>query len=407
MPKLQPVQDVAIDVIDFIYFYDVAALTAFKITGESEVFIQKINAYIDEIINKREFVGVEAVIYKHFLLFALEMSATFNAEPSVVMMPERGMSKGDIMQYVRELHENAYDELLAEVKEYGFNQQLFESDAVCLSIETDIDQVSNEFCYGLVRQCLSYDFNGCISAHIYRKFLDLKILDKRKCDLNFKNKTIDSDTVFLRAMLFIEMEIMKSKHYHKYIQPEYMIKYDRQEIAKKRMEREGVFILKTYEFYRLCLNNNHKKVYKFDYSDTSQVKKYLLEIQPHFVHTKIFSQNNSRWISLFGLWHAEYNHLPPSKMPLFDALGEKESCSSKASDDVKKEYGFYVDARSIYDYRKKYSRLFELIHNAHQENRESEKVGFSFGSLMYFFNYHPDLSEKTLRVFDEIDEEIK
>lgn len=93
MPKLNLVQEVALKVVDFIYFYDVVALSAFQTTGENKAVFQQLNSLIADVIAERNLLGERAEIYKHFLLCNIEMNATFNLDREVIYEGE--LSRGD------------------------------------------------------------------------------------------------------------------------------------------------------------------------------------------------------------------------------------------------------------------------------------------------------------------------
>lgn len=50
MPKLNATQEIALDILDFIYFYDVVSLTRFKPTGENEAVLKYLNELIAQVI---------------------------------------------------------------------------------------------------------------------------------------------------------------------------------------------------------------------------------------------------------------------------------------------------------------------------------------------------------------------
>ncbi|OJU54509.1 MAG: hypothetical protein BGN93_05570 [Acinetobacter sp. 39-4] len=110
-----------------------------------------------------------------------------------------------------------------------------------------IKEKPNYICLGLVTQALSFDFLGCIAAHVYRKFLDLNILSTGKN--NIKNEYVDNEYLFLRALLFIEFEIMRNKLFHKVDRKGYKLSYHNQKIPESRIQKERKFILSSYDFY--------------------------------------------------------------------------------------------------------------------------------------------------------------
>lgn len=106
MSKLNPVQEVALKIVDFIYFYDVVSLTAFQTIGENIAVFQQLNRLIADVIAERNLSGERAEIYKHFLLCSIEMNATFNKDRKLIVYGE--LSRSDRYQIVRQWHEEAY-----------------------------------------------------------------------------------------------------------------------------------------------------------------------------------------------------------------------------------------------------------------------------------------------------------
>jgi hypothetical protein len=61
----------------------------------------------------------------------------------------------------------------------------------------------------------------------------------------------------------------------------------------------------------------------------------------------------------------------------------------------------------LYNYHVKYHNYFCFIAQAVDNFRSSEKQGFVSLPTIYPFNYHPDLSEKLLEIFDDFDRDIQ
>lgn len=406
MPKLNNTQEVALDILDFIYFYDVVSLTAFRPTGENEAVLKHLNELIAEVIAVRGLSGKGAEIYKHFLFCNIEMISTFNINREVVQTGEIPLSKGDLLQMVRQLHENAQDVFLVEVENAGFEVHKFVADVNKILAETNIENMPNAICYGLVGQALSFDFDGCIAGHVYRKFLDIKIFETKKNNLNNAYDQVKNEHAFLRAILFIEFEVMRNKLFHKNDRPGYMIRYQEQQIPENRIEKEKTFLLKTYNFYRKAVNSDFLKIYKYNVSNKEELEIYLSNVEVHLCHKRFFSQNHSKWASLFGLWYLKYHEIVNKNLPIFD-VNNDNTCSALASDELKRDLGLTIYARSLYNYHVKYHNYFCFMAQAVDNFRSSEKQGFVSLPTIYPFNYHPDLSEKLLEIFDDFDRDIQ
>lgn len=403
MSKLNPVQEVALKIVDFIYFYDVVSLSAFQPTGENKAVFQQLNRLIADVLAERNLSGERAEIYKHFLLCSIEMNATFNLDRELIL--DGVLSIGDKYQIVRQWHEEAYGLLLTQVLKAGFKRHEFEDDVLNIMDISKIKEKPNYICLGLVAQALSFDFLGCIAAHVYRKFLDLNILSTGKN--NIKNEYVDNEYVFLRALLFIEFEIMRNKLFHKVDRKGYKLSYHNQKIPESRIQKERKFILSLYDFYRIAIDSDFERIYQFNLFDKDDVSKYLTDIDVHFWHDRYFSESNSKWMSLFGLWHLRYNHVINEKIPLHKEDENTNTCSNLAELELKQDFGLTIGARSLYNYHVKYKNYFEFVASATEETRNEPKTGFVAPCLIYGFHYNPDLSEDLLKIYDELDANIR
>lgn len=404
MAKLQPIQEAALDVIDFIYFYDVVSLSSFSSTGENEALHKHINTLIDSIIDARHFTGADAVIYKHFLLCGVEIGVTFNVECEV--FSEHEMSEGDKRQAIRDLHEKAIDVLRIEIQKKGFKRYEYETDVLDILEKTSIEAMPNSICFSLVAKALSFDFEGCISAHIYRKLLDLEILKtEKKCTKNnYDYKT--NEHVFLRAMLFIEFEIMRNKLFHQNDRPNIVVNYTANGMSEMTMEKEEEYLTKTLKFIRKAMQSELTNIYNYDLMSTSEVQDYLLNSNIHLCHNKMFAKKAVRWISLFGLWHLKYHETMGSSSSIYTVVDNYGTCSDIASCEMKNQYGLSIEAKSLFLHNKKYKRYFEFIKEVNQEFQNSPKQGFVNTCFTYYFYFHPKLSDNLLNIYDQFDHEI-
>lgn len=403
MPRLSLVQEVALDVIDFIYFYDVVSLTSFDFKKENENILHHINELITDLIETRNLSGEMACLYKHFLLCGVEMNSTFNLEREV--QSEYPLSKGDRWQYVRSIHEKAIDVLACKIKNAGFSIGLYFDDLKNICDKTQILEKPNSICYGLVAKALSFDHDGPISAHIYRIFLDLQILESRKenKDKNFVYQK--PDHIFLRAMLFIEFEIMRNKLFHKSVQPNITIQYNRNITSEIRKQKEQEFFIKTLKFIRSAVDQEFSSIIDCDLTCKEKVESYLSNIGDHLCYNRIFSGNNSRWVSLFGLWYLNYFEILAPKTTKFYEINNEGSLTDKASKELEQQFNLTIDAKRIYLYIKKYEKYIIFITMGLHEIMNAPKQGFVTTCLDYYFYYHPNLSDKLLDLYDSFDEQ--
>lgn len=402
MPRLSPVQEVALDVIDFIYFYDVVSLTSFDLKKENENILHHINELITDLIETRNLSGEMACLYKHFLLCGIEMNATFNLEREV--QSEYPLSKGDRWQYVRSIHEKAIDVLASKIKNAGFANELYFDDLKDIWDKTQILEKPNAICYGLVAKALSYDYEGPISAHIYRIFLDLQILETGRDKKNENFVYQKPDDIFLRAMLFIEFEIMRNKLFHKSDQPNITIQYNKNITSETRKQKEQEFFIKTLKFIRSAVDQEFSSIIGYDLTSKKKVESYISNIGDHLCYNRMFSGNNSRWVSLFGLWYLKYFEILAPSTPKYYEVDNEGSLTDQASKELEQQFNLTIDAKRIYLYIKKYEGYIRFIEQGLHEIMNAPKQGFVTTCLDYYFYYHPNLSDKLLDLYDSFDE---
>lgn len=404
MAKLTPVQESSLEAVDFIYFYDVVSLSSYSSTGENEAVHKNINTLIDSIVDAKSFTGATAAIYKHFLLCGVEIGATFNVECEV--FPEHEMSEGDKRQAIRDLHEKAIDVLRIEIQKKGFKRYEYETDVLHILEKSGIEAMPNSICFGLVAKTLSFDFEGCIAAHIYRKLLDLEILNTdKKCTKNNYDYKIN-EHVFLRAMLFIEFEIMRNKLFHQNDRPSIVVNYDDKDLSEIMLEKEEEHFSKTFKFIRKAMKLEFTNIYNYDLMDKSEIQDYFLNLNIHLCHNKLFTKNTARLISLFGLWHLKYHEIMKSDSAIYSNVDNDGTCSDIASCEMKNQYGLSIEAKSLFLYHKKYKKYFEFIKEVNQEFLNSPKQGFVNTCFTYYFYFHPKLSDNLLNIYEKFDREI-
>ncbi len=403
MPRLSPVQEIALDVIDFIYFYDVVSLTSFDLKKENENILRHINELIAYLVEKRKFTGEKASRYKHFLLCGLEMEATYNLDRQVTSINR--LPIGERWQFVRSLHENARDLLFSKISNNGFSVEIYKADLDKIINETKIIDKPNYISYNLVAKSLAYDYEGPISVHIYRFLLDLQILETGRDKKNENFVYQKPDDIFLRAMLFIEFEIMRNKLYHKSDQPNITIQYNRKITSEIRQQKEQEFFIKTLKFIRSAVDQEFSSIIGYDLTSKKKVESYLSNIGDHLCYNRMFSGNNSRWVSLFGLWYLKYFEILAPNTPKYYDLDNAESLTDQASKELEQQFNLTIDAKRIYLYIKKYDGYIRFITQGLHEIMNAPKQGFVTTCLDYYFYYHPNLSDKLLDLYDSFDEQ--
>ncbi|KAF1020814.1 MAG: hypothetical protein GAK29_03536 [Acinetobacter bereziniae] len=405
MPKLNLNQDTALDIIDFLYFYDVISLKSFTTPTEHTEIHTQLNDLISEIIETRNYLGKEAEIYKHLLLCGVEIGATYNVDRDV--FSDTVLTVSQRRQAVRDLHEKANSTLRNEVEKKGFKDYQYCDDVLSILEKTDLENKSNTFSFSLVAKALAFDFDGCISTHVYRKFLDLKILETNKELQRNKYDYQGNEHIFLRAILFIEFEIMRNKLYHQNDRPNLTLNYDAKYSSERFLDKEEAFHNKTIRFLRRAVNTTYTSIDCFDLMSKKEMLDYLSDLEVHLCHNRMFSKNNAKWISLFGLWHLKYHEMINTSVANYSAVENDGTCSDLASKQMDREYGLSIKAKSLYLYSNKYKDFFKFIDRVYYEYSEAPKQGFINTVLTYYFYYHPLLSENIINIYDSFEADME
>ena len=159
MPQLNDIQNHALEVIDYLYFYDMAALGTFS-DEKKNVYCHLLSA-IGEILSERNLTPLDFEIYKHFLLCGVEIITTeddLHADDNdkIIKSPEK---------LKRKRLEAAYLSLLCELEKYEINVEVFREDIQELILMSEIDLAESNVSRRLVGQVLWSEFSGGIAAH--------------------------------------------------------------------------------------------------------------------------------------------------------------------------------------------------------------------------------------------------
>lgn len=203
MPKLTYSQNAALNVLDLLFFRDVQSLSSFR--DGKNLFYADFLGEINRVNLERNHEGLRAELYTHYLLSGIEMKFS-------VLYPREDAEQSELISSFNFV----FSTLRNEIVKHGFLSDEFNWDISDLfeayKNHPNLDRVVVS---SLVRDCLYFDFDfDCSAIVVYKKILDLEILKTEKYDSS-KSK-IDTDPLeraFLRAMLFIEFDLLK-KQFH-------------------------------------------------------------------------------------------------------------------------------------------------------------------------------------------------
>ena len=398
MPSLKEVQHTALEVVDYLYFYDIFAAEAFD-DEKKAVYCRLLNA-IEHILSARNFLPAQYEIYKHYLLCGVEILTTQHSNIKIgkVNKSLTEQQKDEAYKQINQQRLNiACKALLKELHNSGHNTEHFYQDVVTLIHLTQIDEASEAVSFRLVSQVLWTEFKGSIATYVYRKFVELKILSKKFHPSIYDSNEPENEYLFLRAMLFIEFEILRKK-----LHCEHDIKILNQMVSTEKISESLKKKRENYyqKNYKLFTSSDFLRIYKYDLTNKSQVEAYLVNISPSLCHNRIFTDQHGVWVSLLAAWHLNYEWLTTKKSIYLEA-NNNGTCSDTASIIMKKNYGLAIDAKTLYLNHKKVRQFYEFIYKSTSKMVDEFECGFISPDLSSFFYYHNVMSESLNAQLDE------
>lgn len=401
MPKLTEIQSIALEIVDYLYFYDIASLETFS-EEKKQIYIALLRA-IDHILLERNLSNDRYEIYKHYLLCGVEIVTTQYTSPNIrIGEVEEGLSKEEKEKAYKKINQDrlkiAFQALLREVQSSGYDSDYFGEDVTQVIILSSIDEASDSVSFRLVAQVLWSEFEGCIAAHVYRKFLNLKILSTAKSTSKNYYDEIGNKFLFLRALLFIEFEILRQKLFL-----EYDLKGLNQPAPLKNISNSlGIKRAGYYRKYSsLLYGADFNSVCNCDLTIAKQVKKYLYEFYPSFSHNQIFT-NRDKWVTLLGVWELMYEKKTNLEKSIYSNTNNEGTCSDVASILMKERYGLIISARNLALHYNKAHDLYAFIREFFMSIEEEVQVGFMSLDISSNFYYNPNMSEKINSLLDDL-----
>ncbi|MBF4455216.1 hypothetical protein IRT38_07430 [Acinetobacter sp. SK-43] len=387
MPRLIETQKIAFDVIDYLYFYDIAALEVF--TEEKKHVYSLLVKVIHKRLSKKNLDSRQYEILKHYLLCGIEI---------VLNEPDRldfslhdlytPLNENKDVNFMRQ--QIALNALVNEMKKGGVYYHGFIGDIYKIIGSSQIDEASKPVKFRLVSQVLWSEFEGSIAAHIYRKFINLKILSVAKSSPTNSYDETKNEHVFLRALLFIEFEVLRKKLHLRYDLKGVTQSVDVKNLSASLQEKRAIY----YEKYSRLLNSrDFPKIYTYDQDIESQIKDYLQKLSPSFCHNRIFTNRNI-WTSLLGGWELKYEKKTNLKKSICGEVSKGQTCSEIASHVMRERYGLTVNPKNLYWYYKEKLNSYDFIREVVMLMGEEIQTGFMSPDLSSYFYYYPDMSEK-------------
>ena len=306
MARITKEQHAASDLLDFMHFHEVS----FLMIKNNELCenINKIISKIDSVIKKNEVSSHDYTLYKHYLLFALE----------VILVRKKSPNFYEMCNYIEKekynnINKEQYEDVLDFYKDFSLeiilnyiefkklNTEIFEIylNEVLDYIEKNIDD--NFYASNLLIKSYFYEFNMA-SYKIYKKYIDLNFFTKK--NVNLKIPYEYGEELFIRFLLIIEYESIKSLCRIKR-------NGDRKEITIIEPD-ENMSIEDRKKFKEECLKliddiidtsdgTTSASMFLIDYiNNKDDLLNFILKSSERMKRERFFVGKPARWLSIFG-----------------------------------------------------------------------------------------------------------
>lgn len=402
MPKLNDVQNTAIEIVDYLYFYDIVALQTF--TEEKKYFYDQLDKLIDGVLEEKHLTGRKAEIYKHYLLCGMEIVSSFD-ENREWQIPELTLNERQQGEVQDQMYKKNVIIPLRHLKERLKESCRIEGDFIKEVYDliklSQIDKASHSVCHKLVAQILWFGTEHGITCHVYRKIVTLGILNSSKDTAKGRYDEVHHEYVFLRALLLIEFEIFRKGLYYRHVAGDLVVDTSRFTSSEINLKKKAY-----YHKYLELIFSDHKDVtvlhVDIDLADKGQVVDYLSLISKHLFHNCIFSNSNANWISLLGALLLIYEQEIDLDRSIYSEESNNSSCSDIAQRILFEQFDFSVTAKSLYLNYVKLYEIYDLIRSTMLDIVEQPKHGFLVPDLPSHFYYHGDMSTNLLELLEKV-----
>lgn len=399
MPKLNDVQNTALEIVDFLYFYDMVALQSF--TEEKKDVYTQLDELIDEVLEEKQLTGQKAEIYKHYLLCGMEIVSSFdeNREWQISEQNLNERQQGEIQgQMYKQSVITPLWHLKERLKESGRFEGDFIEEVYVLVEVSNIQKASHAVCHKLVAQMLWFGAEHGITCHVYRKIVTLGILRSAKDTAKGRYVEAQHEYVFLRALLLIEFELFRKDLYYRHTAGDVVVNIPR--TSDTINLKKKAYYLKYVEFGFSNSEDVIRIHADIDLADKGQVIDYISSISKRLFHNCIFTNSNAKWISLLGALLLIYEKEIDLDRALYSEVNN--SCSDIAQKILCEQFDFSVTAKSLYLHYEALFDFYVFIRDSMTEVVEQSKHGFFVPDLPSHFYYHPDMPIHVLKLLEDV-----
>ncbi|MFW1745479.1 hypothetical protein ACG9XW_04520 [Acinetobacter guillouiae] len=387
MTNLNLDQETALDILDYLYFYDIVSLMT--VTPEKRGSYDQLNNTINNLVSNKKLSLIKSEIYKHFLLCGIEIIVTNNFE-FTALVPGDQMYKNMEKRFYSTDHVERYsisfNYICEEVRKFGYVDENFILDIFYILNLTDIREKPHDLCFRLAFQVLWSTTEESISTHVYKKWLDLSIFESNKYSNENDLYNEKNHLICLRAFLLIEFEIMRNKLFHLREKPSSLKESETKNESNIRKLKRKNYLLKQDKFIKNFNSLDLKSIYNIDLKDKKQKSLYLKNLQTMLCHNRIFF-NSTNFENLLGAWHLLYFKQNQSK------IDNNMSYTNQASVLLKERFGLSLQKEEFCNSYQDIIFFYCFIKQIILTITKEPKCGFIAPNLLENFYYKPELKD--------------
>ncbi|WP_151980740.1 hypothetical protein [Acinetobacter guerrae] len=377
MPSLNEKEKAALNLVDYLYFHDVASLGTFS---ESKIsFYSAILFEIEKIILERKFDFFIKELYKHYLISYVELMLSNCPEPDITF----------------EKSEKYLCRIFDLIVEKNFDVSIFYADVKRVESVINNIQFTHDVTYKLASQFVYFEYEASMSMEAFKFFLNYQMLPSKKykeVKKNNKDKLIE-DIIFFRSMLLIEFEIFKKNHYvratYSIINVEFDLKYSMENFEKFFLFLRSIKTIKDsggkiYSGIRKFMSECGKEIYL----NKEELGEYVNNINTGLSHNSNFFETIPKCTAAIEAWWVCFSKERDLNRPKYrdpQIYCDDETCVKDAQKKMNSNGFEKLDTRGIYDNYMHFIDLYIIVREYFEEY-SLHHIGIMTPDLtMYFF----------------------
>ncbi|MGF1725197.1 hypothetical protein [Photobacterium nomapromontoriensis] len=355
MARLSPKHHAALDILDYLHFYDV--LTSVFINQQQVDSYNTVLSVVEGLLSEHAITGRQAEITRHYLLCGLEIILgqddghyqrlqAFHGEMSVSEEQVNKITQFNIQFSLALLS------IIAEKN--GVDRTLFLSSMDQLIANPDIALIPPVIRQRLVARCCSFQFPDS-ALQFYQQLIERDVMASQKYRPVLASGSDDAQTqaeyAFLRAGLVIEFEILRLSTHSmmaKNQQDQLVIELPQAHIPLEQRRNMATYYKHVIDIIfdpsasqSFILFNAAKPFDKHD------IEIFLQNVSRLLNRKRLFNGTKGRWIGTLGALLVEKQKRLMPEQAIYCECDNAETASEHASQ-ILKQLGFSTSARSLY-----------------------------------------------------------